>query len=183
MRHYSAVILAVPLHAALTAAPNPNPTGRDLLPSELPGSTLPVVQAHSCTMSGRVRALLLWVGRDDVGSGVIRWRAEGDRNGYELLIGSDPLRAPGNLNKWGYLAEEVRAGECDVVGVISQSAEEGLRDVKAGLAGPAARRPFNTIRGRIGSHQAFARVATVQASSSVTYREAAAVLALTLGTG
>jgi hypothetical protein len=183
MTHQLASVLAVPLSAALMAAASSSPAARDLLPSELPGSTLPVVQAHSYTMSGRVRALLLWVGRDDVGSGVIRWRAAGDSIGYELLIGSDPLRAPGNLNKWGYLAEEVRAGECDVVGVISKSPEEGLRDVKAGLGRPPVGRPFDTIRGRISSHQAFARVSTVQASSSVTYREADTVLALAFGNG
>ena len=114
---------------------------------------------------------------------MIRWRGDGERKGYELLIGSDPLRAPGKLNKWGYLAEEVQGGECDVVGVISKSAEEGLGDVRAGLTGSAAGRPFDTIRGRINSHQAFARMTTVQASNSVTYREAAAVLALAFANG
>ena len=69
MTYQLTFILAATLSAALIAAPDPSPAGRDLLPSELPGSTLPVVQAHSYTMSGRVRALLLWVGRDDVGSG------------------------------------------------------------------------------------------------------------------
>jgi hypothetical protein len=183
MEYKLAFILAITLPAALLAVPVPGPPGRDLLPSELPGATLPVVRAHTYRMSGRVRALLLWVGRDDVGSGVIRWRGDGVGEGYELLIGSDPLRAPGKLNKWGYLAEEVQGGECDVVGVISKSNEEGVGDVRAGLARSPTGRPFDTIRGRVNSHQAFARVATVHASSSVTYREADAVLALAFGDG
>jgi hypothetical protein len=183
MRYKLAFIFAVTLSAALTAAPVLSPAGRDLLPSELPGSTLPVMQEHTYKMSGRVRALLLWVGRDDVGSGVIRWRGDGEGKGYELLIGSDPSRAPGKLNKWGYLAEQVQGGECDVVGVISKSGEEGLGEVKAGLAAVDSGRPFSTIRGRVGSHQAFARLATVHAANSVTYREADAVLALAFGNG
>jgi hypothetical protein len=180
MLYKPALILAANLSAAVLAAPAPAPPARDVLPHELPGATVPVVQAHRYKMSGRVRALLLWVGRDDVGSGIIRWRGGSEGQGYELLIGTDPVHAPGRLNKWGYLAEQVQGGECDVVGVISKSGEEGLRDVKAGLAHPPTGRPFDTIRGRVNPHHAFARVTTVEASSSVTYREADTVLSLAL---
>ena len=112
MKHTLSVILAATLSAVALAASGPTitpaaaPAARGLVPSELPGSTLPVTQSHTYKMSGRVRAPLLWVGRDDVGSGIIRWRggtagpAGNVGNGYELLIGSDPLRAPGGLNKW-----------------------------------------------------------------------------------
>src|SRR6187549_3695390 len=141
MKSIATVILAVDLSAALLGGPPPSHAAPGSVPIELPGSDLPVRQAHTYKMSGRVRALLLWVGRDDVGSGVIRWRGGEDGHegqGYELLIGTDPPRAPGGLNKWGYLAEQVRDDECDVVGVISKSGEERLRDVKAGLAGAAS---------------------------------------------
>jgi hypothetical protein len=181
MRHKLPFILALALSAAVIAAPVPSPTGRDHLPSELPGAALPVLHEHIYKMSGRVRALLLWIGRDDVGSGSIRWRGAGEATAYELLIGSDPLRAPGQLNRWGYLAEEIQGGECAVVGVMSSSSEEGLGELKAGLAKTGGGRPFDTIRGRVTSHQAFARVTTVQASSTVTYREAGAVLDLAFG--
>jgi hypothetical protein len=173
--------VAVALSAGLSAAPAPLVPG--LLPSELPGSTLPIVHEHTYKMSGRVRILLLWIGRDDVGSGLIRWRGSEDADhAYELLIGSDPLRAPGKLNRWGYLAEEVQDGECAVVGVISKSTETGVSEVKAGLNKPATGRPFDTIRARVTPSQAFARVTTVEASSYASYREAGAVLELTLGT-
>jgi hypothetical protein len=172
--------VAVGLSAGLSAAPAPVSDG--VLPSELPGSTLPVVHEHTYKMSGRVRILLLWIGRDDVGSGVIRWRGSQDAgHAYELLIGSDPLRAPGKLNRWGYLAEEIQDGECAVVGVISKSTETGISEVKAGLNKPATGRPFDTIRARVTPSQAFARVTTVEASSNVSYREADEVLGLTLG--
>jgi hypothetical protein len=177
--HAGIALGAVALSASLSAAPAPLPHG--VLPSELPGSTLPVVHEHTYKMSGRVRILLLWIGRDDVGSGVIRWRgAEEADHAYELLIGSDPLRAPGKLNRWGYLAEGVQDGECAVVGVMSKSTETGLAEVRAGLKKQTTGRPFDTIRARVTPSQAFARVTTVEASSNASYRDADTVLGLTL---
>jgi hypothetical protein len=165
---------------AATGASGRVSESRDVLPNVTPGSSMPVVREHRYRMAGKVRALLLWVGREDVGSGIIRWRAAGENRAYELLIGSDPARAPGNLNKWGYLAEEVRSGECDVVGVISKDSEQRLSDVKAGLANAHDARPFDTIRGRVTERHAYARVGTLQASKSLTYREADALLKMTL---
>jgi len=179
MRTLKIMFFAIVCAAWLEAAA-PESVSREFIPSEVPGIDLPVTREHTYKMSGRVRALLLWVGRDDVGSGVIRWRGTGDDHAYELLIGSDPVRAPGKLNKWGYLAEELRGGECDVVGVISKDAERRLSDVKAGLANAQGERPFDTIRGRVTERQAYAQVATLQASNSLTYRDADAVLKLAL---
>jgi hypothetical protein len=164
---------------AVTAGAKTDP--HDWLRTGLPGADLPVVGEHTYKMSGRVRALLLWMGRDDVGSGVIRWRANEHDQAYELLIGSDPLRAPGKLNKWGFLAEEIRSGECTVVGVMSKDSENRLSDVKAGLSSAADQRPYDTLRGYITEHHAYARVATLQVSTGVTYREADALLHRTLG--
>jgi hypothetical protein len=62
-------------------------------------------------MTARVRFLLFWVGRDDVGSGVIR-RSSGQNppglEAIELLIGSDPAKAPRRINRWGAAMEVVR---------------------------------------------------------------------------
>ena len=171
--------LLVSLLAAFgTAAPMS--ASREVIPSEVPGINLPVTKEHTYKMSGRVRALLLWIGRDDVGSGVIRWRGTGDDHAYELLIGSDPAKAPARLNKWGFLAEQIRAGECNVFGVMSKDSEKRLSDVKADAA---AARPFNTIRGRITQHEAYARLAVLQAPNTLTYRQADTVLKLALSDG
>ena len=179
----ASVPLAVTASIALSSA---GPVGAsrpgvyDPIPNQPPAADLPVVRQHTYRMAGKVRMLLLWVGREDVGSAVINWRGSGQDRAYELLIGSDPSKAPGQLNKWGYLVEEIRGSETSVVGVISQDNEDQLDDVKAGLAAPQGHRPFDTIRGRVGHAEAHARVGTLYAPNSLTYREAPAVLRMVL---
>ena len=146
------------------------------VPSEIPGRNLPIAREHTYRMAGKIRMLMLWVGRDDVGSGVIRWRGAGDEKAIELLIGSDPKRAPSQLNKWGYLVEAMRGGESSVVGLISQENDDRLSDVKAGLKTRKEQRAFDTIRGHAGAAEGTARVGTLYAPSHLTYRDADTVL-------
>jgi hypothetical protein len=146
------------------------------VPAEVPGRNLPVVRQHTYRMAGKVRVLLLWVGRDDVGSGVIKWRGGGDEKAIELLIGSDPQRAPSQLNKWGYLVEAMRGGESSVVGLISQENDDGLSDVKADLKTRKEQRAFDTIRGFVSATEGLARVGTLYAPSHLTYHDADTVL-------
>ena len=62
-------------------------------------------------MTARVRLLLFWVGKDDVGGGYIR---RGSLPGYsraeviQLLMGSDPAKAPRAINRWGAATEIVQ---------------------------------------------------------------------------
>jgi hypothetical protein len=153
-------------------------TGSSLgVPTEIPGRGLPVVREHTYRMAGKIRLVMLWVGRDDVGSGVIKWRAAGDVEAIELLIGSDPKRAPGQLNKWGYLVEAMRGGESSVVGLISQENDDRLSDVKAGLKTRQELRAFDTIRGLATATEGMARVGTLYAPNHLTYHDADTVLA------
>ena len=151
-------------------------TNDSLVPVELPGEHLPIVGEHTYRMAGKIRVFLLWVGRDDVGSGVIRWRGAGAQKAFELLIGSDPQKAPSQLNKWGFLVEHVRDGQSSVVGLISQENDDRLSDVKADLKQRTDRRAFDTIRGFVMPTEASARVGTLHAPSVLTYRDAGAVL-------
>ena len=146
------------------------------VPTEIPGRDLPVVREHTYRMAGKVRLVMVWVGRDDVGSGIVRWRAAGDDTAIELLIGSDPTRAPGQLNKWGYLVEAMHGGESSVVGLISQENDDRLSDVKAGLKTRKEQRAFDTIRGYAGATEGTARVGTLHAPSQLTYHDADTVL-------
>ena len=146
------------------------------VPALVPGRTLPVVRQHTYRMAGKIRVLLLWVGRDDVGSGVIKWRGGGAEKAIEILIGSDPNRAPSRLNKWGYLVEAMRGGESSVVGLISQENDDRLSDVKADLKASKDQRAFDTIRGYAATAEGLARVGTLYAPSHLTYHDADTVL-------
>ncbi len=167
--------------AADRSADKPPPNHRSSttdsrVPVELPGQDLPVVGEHIYRMAGKIRVLLLWVGRDDVGSGVIRWRGAGEQKAFEVLIGSDPQKAPSQLNKWGFLVEAIRGGESSVVGLISQENDDRLSDVKADLKQRKDQRAFDTIRGVVMATEGSARVGTLHAPSVLTYRDADAVL-------
>src|SRR3990170_1795561 len=52
---------------------------------------LPVVAERYYRMLAKVRPLLFWISRDDVGGARIGWLADhAGSKGFELLIGSDP---------------------------------------------------------------------------------------------
>jgi hypothetical protein len=179
MRLTAALLLAA---TAPTLALSPGATRVDSfplpgVPTTAPGRDLPVIREHKYRMAGKIRVLLLWVGKDDVGDAVIKWRGSADAHAFELLIGADPQRAPGQMNKWGYLVEESRNGNTSTVGLISQEPAEKLSDVRAGLAAPADQRAFDTVRGFVTRTSGNARVGTLHAPSALTYRDADRVLA------
>ncbi len=78
--------------------------------TELMRAPLHVDAQFDYTMTARLRLLLFWVGKDDVGGGYIR-RATLPRDPasdvIELLIGSDPAKAPRAINRWGAASEIV----------------------------------------------------------------------------
>ena len=157
------------------------PRAESGLPEQLPGVQVPILQEHHYTMSGRVRPLLaFWIGRDDVGSGWIRWKRSDHTTAYELMIGSDPDRAPGRLNRWGYLVEELRDRESLVLGLMSRSDERSLSDAEAGLTNAGQARPFETMRGHVAERSAYALVAPVRPSRDLTYRDAETAIDLLL---
>ena len=179
MRNVAALVIASTTFTFASgprAATDTRPNHGDV-PIHTPGRELPVVREHSYRMAGKVRVLLLWVGRDDVGSAVIKWKKSGEDRAFELLIGSDPQRAPGQLNKWGYFVEETRGGNTSVVGLISQENDEALSDVKADLKTKKEQRAFDTVRGFVAEGQGRARVGTLHAPSELTYHDVETVLA------
>ena len=78
--------------------------------TELMRAPLHVDAQFDYTMTARLRLLLFWVGKDDVGGGYIR-RGTLPRDPasdvIELLIGSDPAKAPRAINRWGAASEIV----------------------------------------------------------------------------
>jgi hypothetical protein len=144
MARFSLYLGAVVLAGSMSAA------GAGQHDAELPGALLdriraiPPVDRFEYTLSAAIRPFpLIWIRRDEVGSArfVRRAGADGAR-GYELLVGSEPARAPRRINRWGYLAEEVRAGGGSMIGVIKQSDEQTLGQAREAVKRDAAAREF-----------------------------------------
>jgi hypothetical protein len=130
----------------------------------LPGEGLRQVRVLRYTMDGRIRPLLFWFGRDDIGFARVVWR-EGDlgARGYELLVGTDPAKAPRALNRWGYVAEEVAGAKGTLLALMTGSDEGSYDEVAANAAHQASGGDFRAIRSELqGTTRSWqtARVAT-----------------------
>ena len=152
----------------------------DVAATKTAATGLPVVSEHYYRMLAKVRPLLFWMSRDNVGSARIGWLGD-DRGskGFELLIGSDPARAPRKINRWGYISEELRGSTASTLGVMKQSNEESIEDAKAKLATEAnGAHTFKAIRATTAHGHATADVLTLQARSDLTYRDVGTLLTL-----
>jgi hypothetical protein len=141
---------------------------------------LPLVFEHRYRMMARVRPLLFWIGKDNVGGARISWRGTDDGGfGVDLLVGSDPDRAPGRINKWGYIAEQVHDGDAHVIGVMKQSNEQIVEEAqKLMTAGGEGGFFYNAIQGTATAQHASAAVTTVRVDQDLTFRDIDPLLAL-----
>lgn len=160
------------------AASGPVP-GAVVPPAPAPVQPAPVLRERQYTMNARVRPLLFWIRRNDVGEARITWRA--DRSGaygYELLVGSDPLKAPRRINKWGYLAEHVSGREATIVGVMKQAKGESVEEAEAQLAREGdGGYVFETISASVSGDTFTVGTVQVRSPGDLTFRDVAALLA------
>jgi len=73
-------------------------------------SDFQVERQYDYVMTGQIRLLILWIGKDDVGGGYIRLESDQSQPHLEairLKIGSDPDKAPRRINRWGAATEVV----------------------------------------------------------------------------
>jgi hypothetical protein len=161
----------VALLTLLTAAPRAN---RSAAPS-LPAAN---GQWHHYMVNARLRPLLFWVGKDDIGDAVIGKKQEAGGVRYALLIGSDPERTPRRINRWGYIAEEIRGDEATIVGVMTESDETSMKEAEANLQRQGAERTINVIRASVANGDARSVLTSVAAPADSTFRQVDAVLDL-----
>jgi hypothetical protein len=139
-------------------------------------------QRHHYTIGARVRPLLFWIGKDDVGDAVVARKRDNDAASYALLIGSDPERTPRGINRWGYLAEEIRGAEASVVGLMTESNEQSVAQAEKNTSADGDR-TFNVIRASVTDSSARSVVTSVAAPSTLTLRQVDTVLALAASKG
>jgi hypothetical protein len=164
------------LGAALLAAPR---AARAAGPEA--SAAPPVVAEHRYRMLAKVRPLLFWISKDDVGGARISWRGDSDGAfGLDLLIGSDPKRAPRGINRWGYIAEQIHGSDARVLGVMKQSNEQTVAEAESQLTkeGGQGGYVFRAIQGTASAGQARAGVTTVRVQRDLTFRDIDPLLAL-----
>jgi hypothetical protein len=134
---------------------------------------------YSYALNARVHVLLLRVKRSGVGAArVVREAWPDGRRSFELLIGSDPDKAPMHINRWGYISETVRGNTSSVVGVMTQSDEDSVESARASMqAQKAGSHPFKAIRATVAGGRASAEVLCVNFEQDFTFRDVHAVLA------
>jgi hypothetical protein len=79
---------------------------------------------YDYVMTARLRMLVFWAGKDDVGGGYIRRGRAKDqprKEFFQVLFGSDPAKAPRAINRWGagteiswHRSSQTEAGQDDV---------------------------------------------------------------------
>jgi len=149
-------------------------------------TAMPIVAEHKYRMLAKVRPLLFWIAKDDVGGARISWRGDGDGvYGLDLLIGSDPQRAPRQVNRWGYLAEQVRGADSQVIGVMKQSNEQSVAEAEKqiGREGGQGHYVYRAIQGAATAEQARAGVTTVRVERDLTFRDIGPLLDMVAASG
>jgi len=126
---------------------------------------------HQYVLSARVRPLLvLWIRRDNVGAGRIRWTDGIEGKSVELVIGSDPDRVPMRINRWGYIGEFTRPGEADVVGVMTETEETSVEQAQKNLERRGATHVYRAMRTRIRDGESVTALFGLSFPDTVTYR-------------
>jgi hypothetical protein len=81
---------------------------------------------YNYVMTARVRLLFFWTGKDDVGEGYIRHGISKDDAREEMiqvLFGSDPVKAPRAINRWG-AGTEVQWHKSPLAGFASEPSDD-----------------------------------------------------------
>jgi hypothetical protein len=141
-------------------------------------STTERSRAHRYRVDVRLRPLLFWIRKPDIGDGRLTWREGPDgATGYELLVGSDPARTPRHINRWGYLREESGTNGATVLGVMSQSDEQSVRDADKSTNGTDGLHAFKALRQVVAGSQTRVTVSAVRMRNDPTYADVDALLA------
>lgn len=128
------------------------------------------------TLAGRVRLLLFWVGRDDVGVGRFARLEHDNGRTVELMVGMEPEKAPRGANRWGYSREELRGGYTDVIVAGTDYEAESLEDIQEHLEREVSI-AVGVLRARITPDAAVVRTTALEAEQQTTWRDIDTILA------
>jgi hypothetical protein len=148
-------------------------------PTVCPPAPAAQVVERRYIVRARIRPLLFWTSRREVGDArfLMTARDEPTRR-FELLIGTDPDRAPLRLNRWGYIAETVCGTRALAVGLMTESDEQTIEEARAALPKGVPAPLFKAIRATVEAGHARTETMSLAVERAATYRDLDAVLGL-----
>jgi len=124
-------------------------------------------------MNVKVRLLLFWVGADDVGGGYIaKGSLQSDRSSTvtELVIGSDPAKAPRKINHWGAAVEMRRAAESSFLGFMKSSKASSAKEAEVETSTQKTY-PFEAAISYGNHSEAVSRLVPMNSPRDFTFRD------------
>ncbi len=173
LRHILVEVCLMPLIVLAAGPPAMSQTGEGYGPSCTDSTpTQAATGEWHYTLTARVRPLLFWISRENVGGAHIAWAegADGSRIA-ELLIGSDPARAPMRINRWGYISERASGPTAEILGVMTTSDEESIDQAKRGLTRQRDAHAFKAIRSSLKDGVASSSVIHLLLADDFTYKD------------
>jgi hypothetical protein len=159
--------LAARAHAALP----------DAAPDVLLCDTATAGTEHQYAVTGRVKLLLIWTGRREVGMArFVRTESNERVRSLSLLVGTDPDRAPMRVNRWGYIAEATCDAETLVTGVMTESKEQSVEQARLRANERSLQIPLRAIRSRVSATESATESVTITPTRTLTYRDLGEVL-------
>ena len=136
---------------------------------------------YSYRVVGSVRLLFFWVSSDDIGGARVARRERHENLTLSLLIGSDPRRAPRQVNEWGYIRESSSGRSATVFGI--RTLTDGSSPEDAERRRNQAARGEKTVEmgvlcSTVSPVELRSRTTTASVSRDVTYRELGRVLSV-----
>ena len=165
--------------AALTQARAP--AAPDVLaPASLSTAGMPVVKEARYRMSAGIRPLLVfWIRSNNVGGARILWREGDGQRGYELLIGSDPRRAPRKINRWGWEREDLGPEGATLFGLMRKTDEDSLEEAKDTLSREGqGGYLYKVIRSRVAAGSVRTENTVLRVARDYTYHDLSELQAL-----
>lgn len=171
------IALAVAVTSTSASVPGAESPGNARRAAAICGAPPARVVEHQYTVRARIRPLLFWTGRRDVGAAWFGSRASSAGGArLELLIGTDPDRAPMRVNRWGYIAETICDDRTELIGLMTESNEQTLEQAQAATKG-GQRGQVKAIRAHASGRSVATEILALSPPGSVTYRDLDSVLA------
>ncbi len=130
------------------------------------------VADHAYRIVGRARLIFFTLSADDVGGARLTWKRTAEGESARLLAGSEPARAPRELNEWGYTSEEEFGDRANTFAVRSMNASDFMGEPPRQAPPPraAAARQFRAVCSSSAGAAVQTLTTTVTTEREITYR-------------